>query len=156
MDKSFIRNIQEKQLVALTKQVRTAIADRVLETLATKKVEIAQTMGIQESVTKKDFIATAKTMKAHKDSLHKDDKAGHAAHASMVHKFSDQYAKQNPRFDRNKFHTASGLHEAVNVGGSGNPKVGEPSDSQDGRTEKEKKYLLPETKKKKLDKKKPK
>lgn len=45
MDKSFISNIQSKNLLEAEKQLRTALADKVLESLATKKVQLAESMG---------------------------------------------------------------------------------------------------------------
>ena len=49
MDKTFIKNIQEKQLVAVNQQVRSALADKVLETLAVKKAELSAAMGISDT-----------------------------------------------------------------------------------------------------------
>ena len=49
MDKSFLNNIKTNQLVAATKQFKTAVADKVLEALAIKKAEISKSMGISEN-----------------------------------------------------------------------------------------------------------
>ena len=49
MDNSFINNLQSKNMVAITKQVRAELANKVLETLATRKVELAKDMGLDRS-----------------------------------------------------------------------------------------------------------
>jgi hypothetical protein len=79
-------------------------AGLVHESLIDKRIAV-----VLEAVSKKDFIATAKTLADHKASLHPKDKAGLAQHSQMANKFADQYAGQNPRFDRHKFLTACGL-----------------------------------------------
>lgn len=131
MDKSFVDNVQNNQVIAIQRQIRTALADKVLEALATKKAAIANEMGLKEGL---------------EDRYSEEDRAKLHRHMKTMQKHvigSDEHTTAKARYTliKNKYPVKK---EDVNVGGSGNPKVGEPADSQDGRTADEKKYLLPE------------
>ena len=75
MNKSFFSNIKSNNFVGANKQFRTAIADKVLEVLATKKAQLADGMGLKES-TKEDKrvarnIAMNKDPKGYAKAIHK-------------------------------------------------------------------------------------
>lgn len=46
MDKSFLLNIKQKQFVDATKQLNSSLSHKVMETLASRKMEIARGLGV--------------------------------------------------------------------------------------------------------------
>ena len=55
-------------------------------------------------MTRKDYIATAAILKYASDKIHP------ALFSKMVNDFAEMFAKDNDRFDVNRFHEASGYH----------------------------------------------
>ena len=55
-------------------------------------------------MTRKDYIATAAILKYASDKTHP------ALFSKMVNDFAEMFAKDNDRFDVNRFHEASGYH----------------------------------------------
>ena len=53
-------------------------------------------------MTRKDYIATAEILKYISDKTHP------AVFSKTIHDFSEMFAKDNPKFDANKFYSASG------------------------------------------------
>jgi hypothetical protein len=55
-------------------------------------------------MTRKDYIATAEILKFASDKTHP------ALFSKIVNDFAEMFAKDNPRFDVNRFHEASGYN----------------------------------------------
>ena len=55
-------------------------------------------------MTRKDYVATAEILKFMSDKIHP------AVFSKTIHDFAEMFAKDNERFDVNRFHEASGYH----------------------------------------------
>jgi hypothetical protein len=55
-------------------------------------------------MTRKDYVATAEILKFASDKTHP------ALFSKIVNDFAEMFAKDNPRFDVNRFHEASGYN----------------------------------------------
>jgi hypothetical protein len=55
-------------------------------------------------MTRKDYVATAEILKYASDKMHP------ALFSKVVNDFAEMFAKDNERFDVNRFHEASGYH----------------------------------------------
>ena len=55
-------------------------------------------------MTRKDYVATAEILKYASNKTHP------AVFSKIVNDFAEMFAKDNPRFDVNRFHEASGYH----------------------------------------------
>lgn len=65
-------------------------------------------------MTRKDFEATAKILNAQKERTERDrNQVGANMVDSIALDFADQFASENPRFDRAKFLQASGYYRSL-------------------------------------------